>query len=703
MRRLLLAIVVLLCAPLAHASDIYFAAVSAGSNNGTSCANAYAYTDGTHGINVAANWVAGNNLHICGTITLAYNTNFITAAGSGTSGSPITIVWEPGAIVQSPACPAAGCIVISSRSYIVVNGDVTNGRQGIIENTDVGTNLDHQGQSRAIYANGCTPGCTVENLTIEHIYDHLKDQALSSISGNGTTVTVTCAANCNVKVGNQYGIYGTTATALNSYHGTCTVGSQNSGGYCNVATVASVSGTQFTYASTITASGTGGVVDDGVLDNTGWNAIYYGLNTSTGFTINNVLAHDVSWAFNGWGSNITIANSEVYNADHGIAFGAGANASGLVIHDNHFHDFANWDAASNENHHDYIHIWDHVAGTAVTGSQIYRNLFDGDFGTTTTAPIYQEDDINSSAIFNNICHLSSEGTGYTARLCFHLDHQSLSGDGNSIYNNYCQVDGTPQNGGGCLLANAQTHLTVLNNVFIGGQYPLSIGASSTIATSCNGLTQCVDYNFYEDMNADYGNTGQFGFNGTNYTTLAAWRTGCSCDAHALIDPLSSMLYSSYKPQTSSPGIGAATNLTGLSITALDSDYGLSARPSVGAWDIGAYNFSATTQVATPTFSPVSGTYATAQSVTISDSTAGATICYTLDGSTPTTNGAGGCTGATLTYSVAINVSVTTTINAIGTKSGDTDSTAANGVFTIGTPPSLLPPKSVMIAVNYGTR
>ena len=40
-------------------------------------------------------------------------------------------------------------------------------------------------------------------------------------------------------------------------------------------------------------------------------------------------------------------------------------------------------------------------------------------------------------------------------------------------------------------------------------------------------------------------------------------------------------------------------------------------------------------VATPTFSPPGGTYTTTQSVTLATTTAGASIRYTLDGSTPT--------------------------------------------------------------------
>ena len=43
---------------------------------------------------------------------------------------------------------------------------------------------------------------------------------------------------------------------------------------------------------------------------------------------------------------------------------------------------------------------------------------------------------------------------------------------------------------------------------------------------------------------------------------------------------------------------------------------------------------------TPAFSPVAGTYATAQTVTISDGTPGATIYYTTNGFTPTTSSTG---------------------------------------------------------------
>lgn len=62
-------------------------------------------------------------------------------------------------------------------------------------------------------------------------------------------------------------------------------------------------------------------------------------------------------------------------------------------------------------------------------------------------------------------------------------------------------------------------------------------------------------------------------------------------------------------------------------------------------------------VATPTFSVASGTYTAVQSVTISDSTAGATIHYTTNGNTPTAS-------SPVYTGQAISVGVTTTIKAI---------------------------------------
>lgn len=86
-------------------------------------------------------------------------------------------------------------------------------------------------------------------------------------------------------------------------------------------------------------------------------------------------------------------------------------------------------------------------------------------------------------------------------------------------------------------------------------------------------------------------------------------------------------------------------------------------------------------VATPTFSPVAGTYASTQTVTISTTTSGATICYTTDGSTPTANGAGTCTHGT-TYSGPVLVSSSLTLKAVGSKNLFTDSSVSSAAYVI---------------------
>src|SRR5206468_1697487 len=82
----------------------------------------------------------------------------------------------------------------------------------------------------------------------------------------------------------------------------------------------------------------------------------------------------------------------------------------------------------------------------------------------------------------------------------------------------------------------------------------------------------------------------------------------------------------------------------------------------------------TIKVATPTFGLPAGTYIGAQTVTLSDTTSGATIYYTPDGSTPTP-------GSTR-YTGPIPVSQTTTIRAMAAASGMANSDVASATYTI---------------------
>jgi hypothetical protein len=85
-------------------------------------------------------------------------------------------------------------------------------------------------------------------------------------------------------------------------------------------------------------------------------------------------------------------------------------------------------------------------------------------------------------------------------------------------------------------------------------------------------------------------------------------------------------------------------------------------------------YTGNTTVQTPTFSPVAGTYTSAQDITISCGTVGATIHYTVDGTKPTSE--------STTYESAINVAESKTIKAIAVKDGMIDSEIATATYTI---------------------
>ena len=89
-------------------------------------------------------------------------------------------------------------------------------------------------------------------------------------------------------------------------------------------------------------------------------------------------------------------------------------------------------------------------------------------------------------------------------------------------------------------------------------------------------------------------------------------------------------------------------------------------------------------IAAPSFSVAGGVYQTMQQVSLGTTAAGATICFTIDGTDPTTSGAGVCNTAdsTKTYHTAITVSVSQTIKAIATGSGNADSAIASAEYIV---------------------
>src|SRR6266566_4059448 len=140
------------------------------------------------------------------------------------------------------------------------------------------------------------------------------------------------------------------------------------------------------------------------------------------------------------------------------------------------------------------------------------------------------------------------------------------------------------------------------------------------------------------------------------------------------------------PTTSSPVYGGALTFT--QTTTLKA---MAAASGMTDSAVASATYTIQQQVATPAFSPGGGTYTGSVTVTISDATSGATIHYTIDGSTPTTSSP--------VYGGALTFTQTTTLKAMAAASGMTNSGVASATYTVQQLPTLtsltLNPSSVV--------
>ena len=173
----------------ASVQNVYVAQSTSGAANGTSCANAY----GIAFFNGSANWGGGSAqigpgtvVHLCGTITGNLGSNLLTFQGSGVSGNPITLLWEPGAVLTSPACGNSvnACINVNGSSFVTLDG---NGTSPSITNTANGSTLTYQIDAKAIWATPCN-NCIFRNLTITNIFQH--NLSTDTTNGIGTGIDI---------------------------------------------------------------------------------------------------------------------------------------------------------------------------------------------------------------------------------------------------------------------------------------------------------------------------------------------------------------------------------------------------------------------------------------------------------------------------------------------------------------------------------
>jgi hypothetical protein len=283
------------------------------------------------------------------------------------------------------------------------------------------------------------------------------------------------------------------------------------------------------------------------------NCVYWHL--ANYMTINNITCHDASWAIAGDGNNFTLANSNIYHVDHGVASGAVGKDGGYNIHNNHFHDFANWDSPSNTYHHDGIHFWGQNGGTITSGA-IYNNTFDGDFGVNITAHVFLQDSVQHVSVYNNITVAPTYRT--INSIWISAASTSLPGGpaiGNSANNNSINAGG--HRSGSAIFADNQLQFTAVNNIMGGGVSDVSIQRGTTFTSAG------VNHNVYRDLLAEFGDRNTFGFKGQYFFSLSQWQAHCHCDYNSKL--ILGTQTTAFSPVTG--GVGAAVAASG--VTSVD--------------------------------------------------------------------------------------------------------------------------------------
>ncbi len=525
------------------ANAVYIAQSSAGANDGSSCANAKAVTY----FNSSGNWSGSptgiqigpnTTVHLCGTFTGSAGGNMLTTQGSGTSGNPVIIKFETGAVLTAPYWGSVnGAIETSGTSYIIVDGGSSCGWvsgalvacNGTITATANGRTLANSQQTKGIHAEACDH-CEFRNLNFTNLY-------------------------------------------VQSYQTACAGSVDNY----------EVSGVKF--------QGNGVLIHNNVFDGMG-NAMWD--NARTGDT------------------GASMYNNDMGNTEVDIVFAPnGTSTSGTTaIHDNHFHDWANWDRDAADPscyHHNGIHAFSGSSSQGASILNIYNNLFDGvtSLHSHMTGWVYLEGGGSTWGGNAGICYLFNNvgimTTGTTGGLMFNCSdgHNNVIANNTMVGATGVEADTTGMSIFGGVAGTGQRWN---NNAISGTEAYLLIDYDATQVTSF--VAGGLDYNVYGDGVTN--GLWQWREFSINTDVFATWKTSCAthqtgCDSHSVdhtstADPLTSLgISSTGRPLSGSPLISAGVNLTSLcsgDLVALCSDISGIARPGSGSWDIGAYQFQA---------------------------------------------------------------------------------------------------------------
>jgi len=181
MKRLFLLLGFLFFASPAHATNaVYVSQSGAGVQSGVSCLTAVPASY----FNSSANWNGSptgiqigpnTTVHLCGTIS-----STLIAQGSGAAGNPIIILFEPGAKISQPICPATGCLNLDGKTDITVDGNGVLDSfghlqtvNGIIESTANGSAFPGRTANSRCAEADSSNRVTFQKIEVQNCYVHV--------------------------------------------------------------------------------------------------------------------------------------------------------------------------------------------------------------------------------------------------------------------------------------------------------------------------------------------------------------------------------------------------------------------------------------------------------------------------------------------------------------------------------------------------
>ena len=310
-------------------------------------------------------------------------------------------------------------------------------------------------------------------------------------------------------------------------------------------------------------------------------------------------------------TDCTFTDSIMWCIDIGMR-SAGASIAGLTIKNCTFYDYHQFDQDFWQGYGEWPHTDGIFFRTDYDDCQygddiyFYNNLFYSSVGTAGgTASIYITEGPNANVYNNLFVH-----QGKTRAISFAngplspgASDQLVRVVNNTFIGNYTnQIDwghGTSRPVG-----SGKSSIFVRNNIFVDTQSDSGNNWCVYSATGDPATNMTWDYNLYQTGNR----TGNFFY----------WKVLGECrlpelrahgwELHGLnTDPKfvnvdrteTQPLTNNLRLQATSPAIGAGTNLSSLNLPGLSRDRDGKARPSSGAWDIGAYAFAGTPSTPLP--------------------------------------------------------------------------------------------------------